>query len=235
MTARIEKSQYPRPRGVRGTDPGGNGPVLRIIAAYCDIMKNSSGTAQTAHLKDRPFRRISGGKMVIGKPFLTVEQIQNKVRELADRISDDYKNKNLLAVGILKGAFIFFSDIVRVIRVPLSIDFIIASSYVKTRTSGEVRMGYDIGVDVTDKDVLLIDDIVDTGVTLNYIRERMLMKGPRSLRICALLDKSEKREVDVPIDYVGFDIPNEFVVGYGLDYDNKFRNLPYISIFKKTA
>jgi len=181
------------------------------------------------------FRRISGGKMVIGKPFLTVEQIQNKVRELADRISDDYRDKDLLAVGILKGAFIFFSDIVRLIRVPLSIDFIIASSYVKTRTSGEVRMGYDIGVDVTGKDVLLIEDIVDTGVTLNYIREWTLMKSPGSLRICALLDKVERREVDVPIDYVGFEIPNEFVVGYGLDYDNKFRNLPYISIFKKTA
>ncbi|MEW6109386.1 MAG: hypoxanthine phosphoribosyltransferase [Nitrospirota bacterium] len=173
--------------------------------------------------------------MVVGKPFLTVEQIQNKVRELADRISEDYAGKNLLAVGILKGAFMFFSDIVKMIRVPLTIDFLIASSYLKTESSGEVKVYYDIREDFTDKDVILIEDIVDTGITLNYLRERILMRGPKSLKICAFLDKKERRQVDVPLDYVGFEIPNEFVVGYGLDYDNKFRNLPYISIFKKTA
>ncbi|TAN39395.1 MAG: hypoxanthine phosphoribosyltransferase [Nitrospirae bacterium] len=171
--------------------------------------------------------------MVSGKPFLTVEQIHNKVGELAGRISADYQGKDLLAVGILKGAFIFFSDIVRVIRVPLMIDFLIASSYLKDESTGEVKIHYDIHEEIADKDVLLIEDIVDTGVTLNYLRERILMKGPRSLKICTFLDKKERREVDVPIDYVGFEIPNEFVVGYGLDYDNKFRNLPYISVFKK--
>jgi hypoxanthine phosphoribosyltransferase len=173
--------------------------------------------------------------MVVGKPFLTVEQIQSKVKELADIISDEYRGKNLLAVGILKGAFIFFSDIVRLIRTPLVVDFLIASSYIKSDSCGEVKMHYDIREDVSDKDVLLIEDIVDTGITLNYLRERILMKGPRSLRICAFLDKADRRQVDVPLDYVGFRIPNEFVVGYGLDFDNKFRNLPYISIFKKTA
>ncbi|MGE5300234.1 MAG: hypoxanthine phosphoribosyltransferase [Acidobacteriota bacterium] len=173
--------------------------------------------------------------MVVGKPFLTVEQIHDKVKELADVISDEYRGKNLLAVGILKGAFIFFSDIVRLIRTPLVVDFLIASSYVKSDSCGEVKMHYDIREDVSDKDVLLIEDIVDTGITLNYLRERVLMKGPRSLRICAFLDKADRRQVEVPLDYVGFRIPNEFVVGYGLDFDNKFRNLPYISIFKKTA
>ncbi|GAB4484405.1 MAG: hypoxanthine phosphoribosyltransferase [Thermodesulfovibrionales bacterium] len=173
--------------------------------------------------------------MVVGKPFLTVEQIQQKNRELADRISRDYSSSNLLCVGILKGAFVFFSDLVRLIRVPLTIDFLIASSYMKYDTSGEITMHYDVREEIRDKDVLLVEDIVDTGVTLNYIRERMLVQGPRSLRICTLLDKKGRRQVDVPIDYVGFEIPNEFVVGYGLDYDNKFRNLPYISIFKKTA
>ena len=173
--------------------------------------------------------------MVVGKPFLTVEQIQHKNRELADIISDDYEGKNLLAVGILKGAFIFFSDIVRMIRVPLNIDFLIASSYLKSDTSGEIKMYYDIREEIADKDVLLIEDIVDTGITLNYIRERILQREPRSLKICTFLDKKGRRQVDVPIDYVGFEIPNEFVVGYGLDYDNKFRNLPYISIFKKTT
>ncbi|MDA8433023.1 MAG: hypoxanthine phosphoribosyltransferase [Nitrospiraceae bacterium] len=173
--------------------------------------------------------------MVVGRPFLTVEQIHNKVKELADVISDEYEGKNLLAVGILKGAFVFFSDIVRMIRVPLVVDFLIASSYVRGDSSGEVKMHYDIREDVADKDVLLIEDIVDTGITLNYLRERILMKGPKSLKICTFLDKTERREVSVPLDYVGFRIPNEFVVGYGLDFDNKFRNLPYISTFKKTA
>jgi hypoxanthine phosphoribosyltransferase len=173
--------------------------------------------------------------MVVGKPFLTVEQIRQKVKELADKISEDYAGKNLLAVGILKGAFIFFSDVVRMIQTPLVVDFLIASSYVKSDTCGEVELHYDIREDVTDKDVLLIEDIVDTGVTLNYLKERILMRGPRSLKICAFLNKSGRREVDVPLDYVGFEILNEFVVGYGLDYDNKFRNLPYISVFKKST
>ena len=171
--------------------------------------------------------------MVVGKPFLTVEQINHKVAELANRISSDYDGKDLLAVGILKGAFIFFSDIVRLIRTPLMVDFIVASSYMKSESSGEVKIHYDIREDVSDKDVLLIEDIVDTGVTLNYMRERLLMRGPKSLKICTFLDKKERREVDVPIDYVGYEISNQFVVGYGLDYDNKFRNLPYISVFKK--
>jgi len=173
--------------------------------------------------------------MVVGRPFLSVEQIQTKNRELADRISADYDGKSLLAVGILKGAFIFFSDLVRLIRVPLNIDFLIAASYLKSETSGEIKMFYDIREEIAGKDVLLIEDIVDTGITLNYLRERVLQKEPNSLRICTFLDKKGRRQVDVPIDYVGFEIPNEFVVGYGLDYDNKFRNLPYISTFKKTT
>ncbi len=171
--------------------------------------------------------------MVTGKPLFTAEQIQGRVRELADRISSDYRGKNLLAVGILRGAFMFYSDIVRLIRVPLSVDFIVASSYLKTSTTGEVKVHYDIREDMKDKDVLLIEDIVDSGITLNYIRERILARSPASLKVCAFLDKRGRREVDVPLDYVGFQISNEYVVGYGLDYDNKFRNLPYISIFKK--
>jgi len=173
--------------------------------------------------------------MVTGKPLFSAEQIQGKVRELADRISSDYGGKNLLAVGILRGAFMFYSDLVRMIRVPLSVDFIVASSYLKTSTTGEVKIHYDIREDIKDKDVLLIEDIIDSGITLNYIRERILARSPGSLKICAFLDKRGRREVDVPLDYVGFQISDEYVVGYGLDYDNKFRNLPYISIFKKTV
>lgn len=173
--------------------------------------------------------------MIVGKPLFTTEQIQTKVRELADRISKDYSGKDLLVVGILRGAFMFFSDLVRAVKVPLTVDFIIASSYVKTDTTGEVKIHCDIREDISDKDVLLVDDIIDSGITLNQIRERILARCPRSLKICVFLDKKERRMVDVPIDYIGFEIPNEYVVGYGLDYDNKFRNLPYISIFKKKA
>lgn len=171
--------------------------------------------------------------MIIGKPLFTTRQIQIRIKELADMISKDYSGKDLLVIGILKGAFMFFSDIVRLIRVPLIIDFIIASSYAKTESSGEVKVYYDVRESVSDKDVILIDDIVDTGITLNEIRERILARYPKSLKICVLLNKKERRVIDVPLDYIGFDIPNEFVVGYGLDYENKFRNLPYISVFKK--
>jgi len=172
--------------------------------------------------------------MVIGKPLFTKEQIQARIKELAEKISNDYVGKNVLAVGILKGAFMFFSDLVRAIQVPLTIDFILASSYVKTDTTGEVKVHYDIREDVSDKDVLLVEDIIDSGITLNHLRERVLARSPRSLKICLFLDKRERRIVDVPLDYVGFEIPNEFVVGYGLDYDNQYRNLPYIAIFKKS-
>ncbi len=173
--------------------------------------------------------------MIVGKPLLTTRQIQIKVSELASRISKDYSGKDLLVVGILKGAFMFFADLVRSVEVPLTIDFIIASSYIKTETSGEVKIYYDVREDVSDKHVLLVEDIVDTGITLNQIRERILARCPKSLKICTFLDKKERRIVEIPLDYVGFEIPDQFVVGYGLDYDNKFRNLPYISIFKKKA
>ena len=173
--------------------------------------------------------------MIVGKPLFDSRKIQAKVQELAAQISSDYQGKDLVTIGILKGAFMFFSDIVRYITVPITLDFVIASSYVKTETSGDVKVYYDIREDIANKDVLMIDDIVDTGITLNYIHERLLARRPSSLKICAFLDKKERREVDIPIDYIGFEIPNEFVVGYGLDYENKFRNLPYISVFKKKA
>ncbi|MGQ9570952.1 MAG: hypoxanthine phosphoribosyltransferase [Thermodesulfovibrionales bacterium] len=173
--------------------------------------------------------------MVIGKPLFTIDQIQNKVKELADKISDDFTGKEILAIGVLKGAFMFFSDIVRSIKVPLTIDFIIASSYAKTETTGDVKIHYDIREDISGKDVLLIEDIIDSGVTLNFIRERILAREPKSLKICVFLDKIERRKINIPLDYVGYEIPNVFVVGYGLDYENKFRNLPYIAVFKKSV
>ena len=172
--------------------------------------------------------------MITGKPFLTVEQIQNKVKELAVKISEDYKGRELLSVGILRGSFMFFSDIVKLIQVPMNIDFLIASSYAKTESTGEVIIHADLRMDITNKHVLLIEDIVDTGLTLKYIKEILLERKPASLKICTLLDKKSRRKANVSLDYIGFEIPNLYVVGYGLDYENKFRNLPYIAIFKKS-
>jgi hypoxanthine phosphoribosyltransferase len=173
--------------------------------------------------------------MIIGKPLFTVEQIQNRIADLGNRISSDYAGREILAIGVLKGAFMFYSDLARSIRLPLTTDFIIASSYVSTTTTGDVKVYYDVREQIKDKHVLLIEDIVDTGISLNYHRDKILQAKPESLKICAFLDKKERRIVDVPLDYVGFEIPNVFVVGYGLDYENQFRNLPYISIFKKKA
>lgn len=171
--------------------------------------------------------------MLIGKPFLTREQIREKIIQMAEKITLDCLGKEIIAIGILKGSFMFFADIIREIKVPVTVDFMIASSYLKTTSTGDVKIHSDIKEDISGRHVLLIDDIIDTGVSLNHIRERILSKGPASLKICCLLDKKERRLVDVPVDYIGFEVPNNFLVGYGLDYDNKYRNLPYIAIFKK--
>lgn len=173
--------------------------------------------------------------MIIGKPFLTSEQIQNKVRELAEAISGDYEGKEILVIGILKGAFMFLSDIVKLIQVPMDIDFIIASSYVKNQSSGEMKIHADLREDVRGRHVLLIEDIVDTGITLNYIKKLLLERNPASLKICTLLDKKACRKIEVALDYVGYTIPDHYVVGYGLDYENKYRNMPYIAIFKEKS
>jgi hypoxanthine phosphoribosyltransferase len=182
------------------------------------------------------FKKINlEGTMVIGKPLFTVEEIQKRVKELASQITGDYKEKEFLAVGILRGAFMFFADIVRNIKTPLEIDFLIASSYAKTESTGKVKIHADLRENIRDRNVLLIEDIVDTGVTLKHIQDMLLSRSPASLKTCVFLDKKPRRKVDVKLDYVGFEIPNKYVVGYGLDYENKFRNLPYIAIFKKST
>ncbi len=173
--------------------------------------------------------------MVIGKPLFTVEQIQNRVKEMAAKISGDYENKEILAAGILRGAFMFFSDIVKLIQTPMEIDFLTASSYIKTQSTGEIKIHADLRQDIKNRHVLLIEDIVDTGITLAYIKNMLLARNPASLKVCTFLDKKARRKVDLHLDYVGFVIPDEYVVGYGLDYENKFRNLPYIAIFKKST
>lgn len=173
--------------------------------------------------------------MITGKPLLSEKKIIARIDELAGEISRDFAGKNPLVVGLLRGAFMFFSDLTRRIMTPITIDFMIASSYIGENTAGEVKVHADIRESVRGRHVLLVEDIVDTGITLNHIRQNFLARAPESLKTCALLDKRERREVDVPIEYIGFEVPNKFLVGYGLDYDNRYRNVPYISVFKSTG
>ena len=164
--------------------------------------------------------------------LVTKEQIAQKVRELGNRITDDYKGKEPVLVCILKGAVLFFSDLIREIDLPLTTDFMAISSYGSaTKTSGVVRVLKDLDKDIVGKDVIIVEDIVDTGITLNYLRTMLEHRGAASIRIAALLDKTARRKVmDLKVDYVCFDIPDAFVVGYGLDYDQTYRNLPDIGV-----
>ncbi|MGB8646284.1 MAG: hypoxanthine phosphoribosyltransferase [Anaerolineae bacterium] len=166
--------------------------------------------------------------------LVTPEAIQKRCQELGAQISADYVNQDLLLVCILKGGVIFLSDLSRALSTPHAIDFMAISSYGSTRTasSGVVRILMDLNASIENRHVLIIEDIIDTGHTLHYILENLQTRDPASLKICTLLDKPSRREVDIKIDYVGFSIPNEFVVGYGLDYNEFYRNLPYIGVLK---
>lgn len=166
------------------------------------------------------------------KILVTKEEIARKVAELGRRITEDYRGKEPVMVCILKGAALFFSDLIREIDLPLTTDFMAISSYGSaTKTSGVVRLLKDLDKDIVGKDVIIVEDIVDTGVTLNYLRSMLMHRGASSIRIAALLDKTARRTVmDLKVDYVCFDIPDAFVVGYGLDYDQVYRNLPDIGV-----
>lgn len=157
------------------------------------------------------------------------EEIKKRIKEMAVEIKRDYEGKNPLFVGILKGAFIFMADLVRALDMELEIDFLAVSSYGKfTETTGEVEILKDLQIPVKGRHVVIVEDIVDTGLTLKYIKDLILSRGPESIKICALLDKKERRRVDIDADYVGFVVPDKFLVGYGLDVAEKYRNLPYI-------
>lgn len=159
------------------------------------------------------------------------EEIKNRIKELGMEINNDYKNKNPILIGVLKGAFVFLADLLRELNIPVEIDFLAISSYTGTKSSGIVRISQDLSLNIEDRDVILIEDIVDSGRTLDYIINNLKAKRPRSIAICALLNKKDARVVDVPLTYIGFNIPKVFVVGYGLDYENKFRNLKYIGVY----
>lgn len=169
----------------------------------------------------------------ISSILLTREQIQTRIAELGAQISRDYEGKPLLLVGLLKGSVVFLADLIRAIDVPLDYDFVAISSYgADTRSSGVVRLLKDLDASVKDRHVLIVEDIVDTGWTLrlSYLTENIKARGCASVRICALLDKPSRRKIDVGVDYRGFVIEDNYVVGYGLDYNGRFRNLPYIGI-----
>ena len=166
-----------------------------------------------------------------GKPLFTAEEIQRKIQEIGSRVSKDYADKDVIAVGVLKGALFFMSDLLRSLKISVSMDFIHCTSSSANGISGNpVQMLCDMKANIKGKDVLLIEDIMDSGVTIDYLKKMLLAREPASLKVCALLDKSGRRKVEIEADYAGFRIPNKYVVGYGLDYKDRYRNLPYIAV-----
>jgi len=169
----------------------------------------------------------------IAKILLDEQTIQAKVRELAARLSEDYKGKSPVLICILKGAFMFTADLMRQMTIPARVDFMAISSYGnRARSSGVVQILKDLDSSIEGEHVVVVEDIIDSGLTLNYLRENLLSRRPASLRTCVLLDKPSRREVPYTPDYVGFQVPDEFVVGYGLDYAGLYRHLPYIGVLK---
>lgn len=170
----------------------------------------------------------------IGEVLLTGEMIQDKIRELAKRITEDYHDRDLLLVGVLKGAFILMSDLAREVALPLEFDFMAVSSYGSaTRTSGVVRILKDLDFEISGRHVLLVEDIIDSGLTLLYLLKYLQTRTPASLEVCALMRKEGIQKVALDVKYEGFEIPARFVVGYGLDYRQKYRNLPYVAIMRE--
>jgi hypoxanthine phosphoribosyltransferase len=167
------------------------------------------------------------------EPLLTGEQIQTRISELGAEIARDYAGRNPLLLGVLKGAFIFLSDLSRAIDLKIGIEFMAISSYgAETRSSGEVKIVKDLDVPIEGRDLIVVEDIVDTGLTLSYLLANLRSRGASSVKLVALLNKQERRMREVEIDYLGFDIPDAFVVGYGLDFAERYRNLPYIAVLK---
>lgn len=177
-----------------------------------------------------PYPRLADA---IESVLLSEEQIQERIRELGEQIARDYAGKDLVLIGVLKGVALFFGDMMRAIDLPIEIDFMAVSSYgASTRSSGVVRILKDLDETITGRHVLILEDIIDTGLTLSYLVRTLMERRPASLEICTMLDKPARRLVEVPVKYTGFTIPDQFVVGFGLDYDQKFRNLPFVGILK---
>lgn len=166
--------------------------------------------------------------------LISKEEIAAKVAQLGAQISKDYANKSLLMVSVLKGSVVFMADLMRAISIPVSIDFMAVSSYgTGAKSSGVVKIVKDIDIELLGKDLLIVEDILDSGMTLQYLIELLGGRSPKSIKVCTLCDKPSRRKVDVKADYLGFEVPDEFIVGYGLDYAEKYRNLPDIGVLKK--
>lgn len=166
-----------------------------------------------------------------GRPLVTQEEMRARIKELGKKIAEDYHDKDLVLIGILKGAFAFFADLVRAIRLPIHIDFMIVASQMKRRSSsGRIKVKTDLTEEIRGRHVLLVEDIVDSGWTVDYLVKQLRKRKPKSIEVCALLSKPVRRQVKVNVQYVGFEIPNQYVVGYGLDYQQKYRNLPYLAV-----
>lgn len=179
----------------------------------------------------RVLTKIGGGSGLQVEVMLSAEDIAKRVRELGEEISRDFVDKDLVVVGILKGAVIFMSDLVREIKVPLEIDFMATSSYgASTKSSGVVQLLKDLDTAIEGRDVLVVEDIIDSGLTLSYLSQLLQSRKPASVRTAVLLDKPDRRQTDFVPDYVGFSIPDKFVIGYGLDFNHKYRELPYIGV-----
>ncbi len=179
------------------------------------------------------------GKMMsddIDRVLISEEKLNEIVSDLGKRISEDYKDKDLLLVSVLKGSVVFMADLMRAITIPCNIDFMAVSSYGSgTKSSGVVKIIKDLDKDIEGKDLLIVEDILDSGNTLYYLKEILSARKPNSIKICTLVDKPERREADIIADYVGDSVPNEFIVGYGLDYDEYYRNLPFIGVLKESV
>jgi hypoxanthine phosphoribosyltransferase len=169
------------------------------------------------------------------EPFLTREALQARIAELGKQLTADYAGKRVTAVGILKGSILFLADLVREMDLDVDIEFLGVSSYHGTESTGVVRITHDLHASIEGKEVLLIEDIVDTGLTLSFLRQTLELRNPKSLKVVALLDKPSRRQVPVEVDYIGFPIPDAFVVGYGLDLDQRYRNVPYVAIYRPDA
>ena len=168
---------------------------------------------------------------IFGRPIVTQEEMRTRIKELGKQIATDYTGKDFVLIGVLKGAYAFYADLARAIRIPMRVDFLIVTSYgSQSKTSGRVKVVTELTEDIRGKDVLLVEDIVDSGLTVQYLIKKLSKERPNSIKVCTLLSKPERRTIDVPLDYVGFKIPNKYVVGYGLDYQQKYRNLPYLAV-----
>jgi hypoxanthine phosphoribosyltransferase len=170
----------------------------------------------------------------VGEILVQRDELEHRVRELAEEVSRDYADRELLLVGVLKGAVFFLSDLMRHLEVDCEVDFMAVSSYgSSTDSSGVVRILKDLDVSIEGRHVLIVEDIVDSGLTLSYLMRTLRARNPASLEVCALLTKPERRKVDLPIRYVGFEIPNRFAIGYGLDHAERFRNLPFVAVLEE--